>query len=158
MDNQTQIQQQFIIRKLEIEDYQKEFLICLSYLTKTPELPLEKFKEIHENYPGFVYVVEDVQQKRIASTMSLVIEQNIFETKYFIENVVSHPDYRGKGFVRSLLEKIKQDVISLEKNRNEGNENVNKEISIELYCKKETKGLYEKLGFQENGFMASKYV
>ncbi|CAK75986.1 unnamed protein product (macronuclear) [Paramecium tetraurelia] len=158
MENQTQVQQQFICRKLELEDYQKGFLLCLSYLTKTPDLPFEKFKEIYNNYPGCVYVVEDVQAKLIASTISLVIEQNIFETKYYIENVVTHPDYRGKGFVRELMEKIKSDVKDLVKKENGENGNENNQISLELYCKQETKGLYEKLGFQEDGFIASKYV
>ncbi|CAD8152513.1 unnamed protein product [Paramecium pentaurelia] len=158
MDNQTQIQQQFIYRKLELQDYEKGFLHCLSYLTKTPDLPFEKFKEIYNNYPGFVYVVEDFQAKMIASTISLVIEQNIFENKYYIENVVTHPNYRGKGFIRELLEIIKQDVKDLVKKTDDGNGDQNKEILLELYCKKETKGLYEKLGFYEDGFIASKYV
>lgn len=57
----------------------------------------------------------------IASTISLVIEENIFETKYYIENVVTHPNYRGKGFVRELLEIIKKDVKDLVKKNDNGN-------------------------------------
>lgn len=69
-------------------------------MTKTPEITFEKFQEIFNNFSGTVFVIEDIQQKLIVSSISLVIDENIFDTKYYIENVVTIPEYRGKGLMK----------------------------------------------------------
>jgi ribosomal protein S18 acetylase RimI-like enzyme len=75
--------------------------------------------------------------------MSVVIENNIFESKYYVENVVTLPEYRGKGFVKLLLDKVKTEIPG---------------VNLELYCNNEMVGFYEKMGFTNNGVVASKYL
>lgn len=60
-------------------------------MTQTPVITFQKFKEIYTNFSGIVFVIEDIQQKLIVSSISLVIDENIFDTKYYIENVVTIP-------------------------------------------------------------------
>ena len=69
-------------------------------MTKTPEITFEKFQEIFNNFSGTVFVIEDIQQKLIVSSISLVIDENIFDTKYYIENVVTIPEFRGRGLMK----------------------------------------------------------
>lgn len=86
------------IRKLEINDYHKGFLELLSNLTATPPLTKDQFQKIYLNYPGEVYVA--IENDIIVSSISIVIEKNIFFEIGHIENVVTLPNYRGKGLAK----------------------------------------------------------
>lgn len=93
-----------ICRELELSDYHKAFLQCLTHLTSTKLLTYDEFQSIYNNYPGKVYVIEI--DNKIVATASLVIEHNIFETIAHIENVVTLPSHRGLGYAKLLLNKI----------------------------------------------------
>lgn len=99
----------FLIRKAEIEDL-TEILELYSYLFKNEnyfeeDQFKEKCKEII-NFNGLDYFIL-IHQGKIAASCNIAIIPNLSRNQMsyaLIENVITHPNHRRKGFGRSIIE------------------------------------------------------
>lgn len=105
-----------IIRKAKSTDAKDLKILYFEYLTNYPpkeeqdmnvwEQLLEKF-EMDENM--YLLVLED--EGKVVSTVQMAIIENLtHNVRPFavIENVVTHKDYRNKGYASALLEKASE--------------------------------------------------
>lgn len=131
----------FTVRELTSSDNHIELLELLSHLTSAPPLSHEDFLRIlkirQTSQAAFtrIAVTEDGQ---IIGSTSLVLETKFFRnggTIGHVEDVVVHPDYRGIGVARCLMDS----VTELAKE--------NKCYKIILDCTEDKIPVYQKMGF-----------
>lgn len=139
------------IRKLEYNDYNKGFLDLVNIFTRNPEKKTyEQFCVILDKITSqgssiFVIEVDNI----IVSSIKCMIEQklhNNFKCVLHIEDLVTHPNYRKKGYASKLLD------YAL---------NYAKEFNcykIILCSNPENKNFYINYGFIEKGTEFSKYL
>jgi len=132
---------EIIIREIEENDLEKEFLESLDFLRKASDIDKNKAKEILKKIkqtPNHIIHVAIDDSKIVGSTTLLVEQKFIHDGGLVghIEDVVVRKDYEGKGIgiklVMSMLERAKE-------------KNCYKTI---LDCKDDVKQFYERIGFK----------
>ena len=99
----------FTIRKLEYNDYYKDYMDLINSFTRSPEsktydeicMTLDKIN----SHNSHIFVIE--HNNKIISSIKCLIEQklhNNFKCVLHIEDIVTHTDYRKKGLATKLLE------------------------------------------------------
>jgi len=132
---------EIIIREIEEDDLEKEFLESLDFLRKASDIDKNKAKEIlkkiKQNINHIIHVAVD--DNKIVGSTTLLVEQKFIHDGGLvghIEDVVVRKDYEGKGIgiklVMSMLERAKE-------------KNCYKTI---LDCKDDVKQFYERIGFK----------
>ncbi|KAI9033309.1 acyl-CoA N-acyltransferase [Hyaloraphidium curvatum] len=107
--------QDFEIRPLHATDYEKGFLEALSHLTTVGEFTKDKFLDRYayfkkHNHEYFTIVIEDLKKNRIAAAGTVFVERKFIHEAGLvghIEDIVSHPGYRGKNMGRYIIEGLK---------------------------------------------------
>ncbi|KAI9217022.1 acyl-CoA N-acyltransferase [Blastocladiella britannica] len=134
----------FVIRPLEITDYDKGFLQALSHLTVVGDISKAAFVERYSYLKAhaheyFTIVIEDLAKKRIAAAGTILVERKFIRNLGLvghIEDIVSHEDYRGKQFGRFIIEALKS---------------IGKNVGcykIILDCSEKNVPFYQKCGFE----------
>ncbi len=102
--------EKYNIRKIEENDFYKDYLSLLSELTKTSNCTYDEFinriKQM-ESQNSFIYVIED--NNTIIATGKLLIEyklHNNLSNMGHIEDVVVSKKYRGNNFGKLLIKKL----------------------------------------------------
>ncbi|KAI6242683.1 BLOC-1-related complex subunit 5 [Aphelenchoides fujianensis] len=139
--------EEFVYRPLQLGDYEKHYLELLRDLTEAPEVSKETWRRQFERmvvqpHAYFVIVVEDVQKKRIAASITLLLEWKFIRSAAVrgrIEDVVVHHDYRSKGFAKRLFEI----AVELAKRKDV--------YKLSLDCKDNLVPFYEKFGLVKEG-------
>jgi glucosamine-phosphate N-acetyltransferase len=133
---------QFIFRKLEESDYNKNYLQLLSQLTEVGYINQKKFSNILEKIQSQIWVFEDSIANKIVASASIFLEQKIIHGGGIVahlEDVVVDEGYRGKQLGQKLIANI------VEKARESG------AYKIIADCKPELLSFYSKNGFEKKG-------
>jgi glucosamine-phosphate N-acetyltransferase len=133
-----------MIREIEKNDFYKGYMSLVNIFTKTPIVKTYdefcKILDIVSLQNSKIFVIEE--DGIIVSTLKIIIEQklhNNFACVGHIEDVVTHPDYRGKGYASKLIEYAKK--ICSENNC----------YKIVLCSNDNNISYYEKCGFIQKG-------
>jgi glucosamine-phosphate N-acetyltransferase len=120
------------------------FLETLSALSNVGSLSIEELTSIFRKRLKIgveTYVGIDIIEKRIISTGSIFFEQKFIHTggiAAFIEDVAVHKEFQGKGYGRTIVEKL----VNRAKEVNA--------YKIILACGDDKVAFYEKFGFYHN--------
>ena len=131
----------FVFRDMELEDFERGYLVLLSQLTKVPPLSAGEFAAIFEKVKrtSKMIVIEDLKEKKVVGSFKLLFERKFARggaTMAHLEDVVVDSSYRSQGFGKQLMELAK--AISDE-------EGCYKMVG---YCSCELVGFYAKNGFE----------
>jgi glucosamine-phosphate N-acetyltransferase len=133
---------QFIFRKLEEYDYNKNYLQLLSQLTEVGHINQKKFSNILENIQSQIWVFEDTHLNKIVASASIFLEQKIIHNGGIVahlEDVVVDESYRGIKLGQKLIANV------VGKARESG------AYKIIADCKPELVSFYSKNGFEKKG-------
>jgi glucosamine-phosphate N-acetyltransferase len=133
---------QFIFRKLEDSDYDKNYLQLLSQLTEVGHINSKKFSNILSKIQSQIWVFEDIQSKKIIATASILLEQKFIHGGGIVahlEDVVVDEAYRGNQLGKKLITNV------VEKAKESG------AYKIIANCKPELLSFYSKNGFEKKG-------
>lgn len=133
---------QFIFRKLEESDYDKNYFQLLSQLTEVGNINKEKFSNILNKIQSQIWVFEDTNAKKIVASASIFLEQKIIHGGGIVahlEDVVVDKNYRGNQLGQKLIANV------VEKARESGS------YKIIANCKPELLSFYSKNGFEKKG-------
>ena len=128
-------------RRLEKDDYNKNYLELLKQLTIVGDISKEKYETTFDKIGAEVWVIEF--EGKIIASVSLLLEQKIIHECGIVghlEDVVVDKDYRKYGVGKFIIEKI----IIIAKERG-----CYKLIGD---CKSELLGFYQKMGSNRNAF------
>lgn len=133
---------QFIFRKLEESDYNKNYLQLLSQLTEVGHISYNDFLEILGKIQSQIWVFEDTNANKIVASASIFLEQKIIHSGGIVahlEDVVVDQSYRGNQLGQKLIANI------VDKARESG------AYKIIADCKPELLSFYSKNGFEKRG-------
>lgn len=142
----------YIIRKLEYEDYNRGFLELLEQLTTVNAMSINKIdfnlqvKELNKN-PGHLIIVM-IDKNQIIATGCIFIERKFIHTMGkvgHIEDVVVHKNYRNKGLGKEIINTLVEFARRIEC------------YKVILDCSEENISFYENCGFEKKGIEMSKY-
>lgn len=114
-DVQRQLKPGFIVRPLELTDYDKGFADVLSQLTTVDGLTKADFVERYSymkahNYEYFVIVIEDTTKSIIVGSGTILVERKFVHKNGLvghIEDIVTHKDYRGLNLGKLVIDTLK---------------------------------------------------
>eukprot|EP00744_Colponema_vietnamica_P002539 GILI01003965.1.p1 GENE.GILI01003965.1~~GILI01003965.1.p1 ORF type:complete len:150 (-),score=27.19 GILI01003965.1:83-532(-) len=137
------------VRELQASDSHEQFINLLSHLTTAPQLSSDEFLKIFKERQsqGVFTRVALTDSGDIVGTTSVVIETKFFRggaSIGHIEDVVVHPDFRGCGVARKLMDSCVE--VAKEK----------KCYKLILDCKDDNIPLYTKMGFELKEFQMRK--
>ena len=132
-----------IMRPLQRDDFNKNYMQLLSQLTEIGDVNQADFEKRFDLMKSslntyYINVVEDLTQKKIVASLTLVYEQKFIRNtsaRGRIEDVVVDKDYRGKQLSKMLLD------ISCQLSHLLGC------YKLSLECKDPLKKLYEQFDF-----------
>ncbi|KAF9974248.1 Glucosamine-phosphate N-acetyltransferase-like protein [Actinomortierella ambigua] len=112
---QSQLPEGYLMRPLEVTDYEKGFYDCLAGLTVVGTATAESFAACFESMrrcPGVYHtvVIEDLAQSRIVACGTLLVEQKFIRNSGkagHIEDIVVHDSQRGKKFGIRLIDQLR---------------------------------------------------
>jgi glucosamine-phosphate N-acetyltransferase len=133
-------------RRLEKDDYDKNYLELLKQLTTVGDISKEKYEMTFDKIEAEVWVVEF--EEKIIASVSLLLEQKMIHECGIVghlEDVVVDKDYRKYGVGKFIIEKI----INIARDRG-----CYKLIGD---CKSELLGFYQKNGFESKCVQISIY-
>ena len=106
------VEQKFIIRRLETQDYFYDYIELLKQLTECRDMSYKMFKNIVNEFPEntYIYVIVDEEfPRKVIGTATLFLEQKIIRGGRkvgHIEDVVIDKEYRKYGLGRALIHKL----------------------------------------------------
>ncbi|KAJ2803847.1 Glucosamine-phosphate N-acetyltransferase-like protein [Coemansia guatemalensis] len=141
------------IRPLELTDYHKGYLECLSNLTVvgnvTEQMFGESFEEMQRTGCYFVVVVEDLALKKVVASGTLVVEQKILRgcgRVGHIEDIVVAKGQQGKRFGFTIVKQL-QEIA-----------NATGCYKSILDCDAANAPFYEKCGMENKGVQMAMYA
>ena len=146
-----------IMRPLQRDDFNKNYMTLLSQLTEIGNVTKEDYEKRFDKMKSsldtyYINVIEDLSEKRIVASLTLVYEQKFIRNtsaRGRVEDVVVDTDYRGKQLSKMLLD------ISCQLSSLLGC------YKLSLECKDPLKKLYEQFEFcAEKGqnYLCRRYV
>ena len=142
-DNEL-INSHYVVRELELNDYDKEYIGLLSQLTKIGNVTKDMFMDVFNKMKSYkkVFIIEDIRNALIIGSGSVIVEHKFSRNcgkVGHIEDIVTHCEYRKQGLGRIIVNKCVQYCKDC------------KCYKIILDCKQENMGFYQKIaGFKEN--------
>jgi glucosamine-phosphate N-acetyltransferase len=140
------------LRKIEKEDFHKNYLCLLKQLTTIDPDKINKemfdtfLDKLNENHQ--IYVIEQTEQHIIIGTITIIFEQKLIHTMGIvcsIEDVIIDTNFRGLKLSKLLINK------AVELSKYYGC------YKIILNCNDDNVVIYEKNGFKNNGNLMSLY-
>ena len=146
-----------IVRPLQREDFSKSYMKLLSQLTEIGDVDQTDYERRFDLMRSslntyYINVVEDLTQKRVVASVTLVYEQKFIRNtsaRGRIEDVVVDKDYRGKNLSKVLLD------LSCQMSGLLGC------YKLSLECKDPLKKLYEQFDFrseQGQNYLCRRFV
>mmetsp|Transcript_27472 Transcript_27472/g.33534 ORF Transcript_27472/g.33534 Transcript_27472/m.33534 type:complete len:197 (-) Transcript_27472:108-698(-) len=133
----------YVVRELELNDFNKEYINLLSQLTVVGNISKDMFINIYNKIKSYkkIFVIEDTINKLIIGSGSVIIEHKFIRNGScvaHIEDIVTHKKYRKQGLGRIIVNKCVQYAKEL------------KCYKVILDCKQENMAFYTKVaGFKE---------
>ena len=133
-----------MIRKLELEDYNKGLEELLNFLHVNNNLDKEKFikfyNELELNNNSLI-LVKEIDNKIVAIGTLLFDNKLIhnFGVAAYIQDIIVHKNYRGRGYGREIIDYLKNEAIN------------RKCYKILLNCSDDIIEFYKKNGFIRKG-------
>ncbi|KAF9416409.1 Glucosamine-phosphate N-acetyltransferase-like protein [Podila epigama] len=151
---QSQLPDGYLMRPLEITDYNKGFYDCLAGLTVVGKVSEASFQEAFASMlqAKTVYhtvVIEELAQSRIVATGTLIVEQKFLRgcaKAGHIEDIVVHDSQRGKKFGIRLIDQLKHIGNTLGC------------YKLLLTCSESNEPFYEKSGFVRKDLHMAQYL
>lgn len=147
--------QQKIHHPMILQKIKTSYLLLLAHLTKTEPLTNEHFLQqvnqiqaIGTIQIAYVEYTEYPQYLYIIGSGTLIVEPKLIhggKPVGHIEDIVVHPQHRGKGIATQILKQLSQYAETKEC------------YKVILDCKEEVAKVYEKAGFEKHGLQMSKY-
>jgi len=147
--------QQKIHHPMVLQKIKTSYLLLLAHLTKTEPLTNEHFlQQVNQIHAmgmiqiAYVECTEYPQYLEIIASGTLILEPKIIrggKPVGHIEDIVVHPQYRGKGIATQILTQLTQYAQTKEC------------YKVILDCKEDVAKVYEKAGFEKHGLQMSKY-
>jgi glucosamine-phosphate N-acetyltransferase len=135
-----------IIRKLELNDYNKGFLELLDQLSDTPKISKTEFENHLKNVNSNIFVIE--KDNVIVASGSVLIEKKIIHNGGKVghmEDIVVHKSNRGEKLGQIIVEHL----INFAKEKGC--------YKIIADCKDELLKFYNKTGFEQRGIQIAIY-
>jgi glucosamine-phosphate N-acetyltransferase len=139
--------------RFPIEDVKNQYLSLLSFLSETPMISNNEFKNQMNKISklGVIWVCIKNDQKndqkfKIIGTGTLFFEPKLSHgCKYVghIEDIVVHPEFRGLNIASTILDKLKEFAKPYC-------------YKVILHCKEELKEFYQKNGFVSSNLLIMK--
>lgn len=152
------INDQYIIRKIKVEDYEKGVIDVLKQLSNSPDLSsiskhdfsyyVDQLECQNKNLKSEIYVIEDKFKNIIVGTGSIIIETkllHVFGKVAHVEDIVILTTHRKNGLGKLL----NNHLIMIAKKE--------KCYKIILNCKEEFEKFYNKVGYSKSGSSMSIY-
>ena len=149
------IVQQNIHHPMVLQKIKTNYLLLLSHLTQTEPLTLEHFlQQVNQIHAigtiqiAYLEYTEYPQYLDIIGSGTLIVEPKLIrggKPVGHIEDIVVHPQHRGKGIATQILTQLTQYAETKEC------------YKVILDCKEEVAKVYEKAGFEKHGLQMSKY-
>ncbi|KAI9297045.1 glucosamine 6-phosphate N-acetyltransferase [Neoconidiobolus thromboides FSU 785] len=142
----------YVMRPLELGDYDKGYIQCLSQLTVTGNVTRQMFNDNYErilkagNY--YSLVIEDTEQKKIVAAGTLLTECKFIRScglAGHIEDIVVHDSQRGKKLGLRVIDALKYIGVKVGC------------YKIILNCSESNVPFYEKCGFKVKDFQMTIY-
>ena len=141
-----------VFRKIEKNDFHKNYIQLLQHLTivNPEEINADTFNNFIDklNDSHSIYVLEDIINKVVIGTITLLIEEKIIHNMGkvgHIEDVIVDPKYRGANLGKTMIKK----VTEIAKNANC--------YKIILDCGEHNEEFYTKCGFKLKGLQMAHY-
>ena len=138
-----------MLRKLEKEDYYKEFMELINYFTRYKQhITYDNFEQVFEINEGNIILVIE-KNNRIIGTGKLMIEKkfhNNLSNMGHIEDIIVLEEYRKKGYGKLIIEEL----IRFGKENNC--------YKLVLNCNAENIEYYKKINFIEKGYEMCLYA
>ncbi|KAJ1951472.1 Glucosamine-phosphate N-acetyltransferase-like protein [Linderina macrospora] len=141
-----------ILRPLELTDFRKGYVECLSNLTVVGDISeqmfAESFEEMQRAGGYFVIVIEDQESGRIVASGTLVVEQKFIRMcgrVGHIEDIVVAKGQQGKRFGFTIIKQLRELAHAT---------GCYKSI---LDCSEENAPFYEKCGLEVKGLQMAVY-
>ena len=132
-------------RRLEKDDYHRDYISLLKLLTDAPDITYEEFVSTFDHLSDNIYILVAVIDSTVVATGTLIFEQKFIHGGArcaHIEDVVVRTP--GNGVGSELLERL----VNL----------ANGCYKITLDCSSQVIGFYEKSGFTTHGTQMVKYM
>eukprot|EP00397_Hematodinium_sp_SG-2012_P056380 GEMP01069519.1.p1 GENE.GEMP01069519.1~~GEMP01069519.1.p1 ORF type:complete len:198 (+),score=39.37 GEMP01069519.1:39-632(+) len=133
----------YVLRHLAKEDYHKGFTQLMSNLSDTCHFSEAQFvAALDQRANCITMVVEHECSRQLVASASMVLEQKFLHECAcvgHIEDVVTHPEHRGKGLAKKILESLQQEAEDLGC------------YKVILNCKGCNVPVYTKCGWLESG-------
>ncbi|KAG0029505.1 Glucosamine-phosphate N-acetyltransferase-like protein [Podila clonocystis] len=151
---QSQLPEGYLMRPLEITDYNKGFYDCLAGLTVVGKVSETSFQEtfaamLRAETVYHIVVIEDLHESRIVATGTLIVEQKFLRgcgKAGHIEDIVVHDSQRGKKFGIRLIDQLKYIGTALGC------------YKLLLTCNETNEPFYEKSGFLRKDLHMAQYL
>ncbi|KAF9202560.1 Glucosamine-phosphate N-acetyltransferase-like protein [Podila verticillata] len=151
---QNQLPEGYLMRPLEITDYNKGFYDCLAGLTVVGKVSEASFQEafaamLRAETVYHIVVIEDVHESRIVATGTLIVEQKFLRgcgKAGHIEDIVVHDSQRGKKFGIRLIDQLKHIGTAVGC------------YKLLLTCSETNEPFYEKSGFLRKDLHMAQYL
>ncbi|KAG0323934.1 Glucosamine-phosphate N-acetyltransferase-like protein [Podila horticola] len=151
---QSQLPEGYLMRPLEITDYNKGFYDCLAGLTVVGKVSESSFQEtfaamLRAETVYHIVVIEDLHESRIVATGTLIVEQKFLRgcgKAGHIEDIVVHDSQRGKKFGIRLIDQLKHIGTAIGC------------YKLLLTCSETNEPFYEKSGFLRKDLHMAQYL
>ncbi|KAF9382097.1 Glucosamine-phosphate N-acetyltransferase-like protein [Podila verticillata] len=151
---QNQLPEGYLMRPLEITDYNKGFYDCLAGLTVVGKVSEASFQEafaamLRAETVYHIVVIEDLHESRIVATGTLIVEQKFLRgcgKAGHIEDIVVHDSQRGKKFGIRLIDQLKHIGTAVGC------------YKLLLTCSETNEPFYEKSGFLRKDLHMAQYL
>ena len=127
----------------------QEYFDLLSHLSTCPPLSPELFYTNLKSIMSMGTIIVAYDNNRIIASGTVIIEPKIIRAGKcvgHIEDIVVHPQWRGRGIAQDILQKLKDYAIS------------NNCYKIILDCNDAVSNVYAKSGFHVSGLYMSNYL
>jgi len=138
-----------MIRLLELEDFNKGYIDLLKQLTQVGDISYDSYKFFYENLNDNHIILVIEKDNKIVSTGTALIETKLIHNcgkVGHIEDIVTHKDYRGNGYAKKIINKLKKYI------------NQQDCYKVILNCSHENKLYYEKnVNMKQKGICMVEY-
>lgn len=138
-----------MIRSLELQDFNKGYIDLLKQLTQVGDISYDSYKFFYENLNDNHIILVIEKDNKIVSTGTALIETKLIHNSGkvgHIEDIVTHKDYRGNGYAKKIINKLKKYI------------NQQDCYKVILNCSHENKLYYEKnVNMKQKGICMVEY-